>query len=132
MDPFPAAEASSECPPPQFFQIDIGNVCNLRCPYCPTGNGRTPAREKGLMSMQTFEVVLHRIERHARFVSLFNWGEPFLHPRLLDMIRAFAERGIRTHLDSNLSVRAFSDRDAEEICASGLESLFGSIDGATP
>jgi MoaA/NifB/PqqE/SkfB family radical SAM enzyme len=124
-------ELPVECPPPQFFYIDIGNICNLRCPYCPTGNGVAPASGKGLMSRETFEVVLDRIAPYARFVCLFNWGEPFLHKDLLDMIRAFSARGIPTHLDSNLSVRAFSEGESEAICQSGLFSLFGSIDGAT-
>jgi radical SAM protein with 4Fe4S-binding SPASM domain len=120
-----------ECPAPQRYYIDIGNVCNLRCPYCATGNGVIPPREKGLMSREAFDRILAKIEKHARFVCLFNWGEPFLNKSLLYMIRALSDRGILSHLDSNLTVRDFSDGEAEEVVRSGLFSLFASIDGAT-
>jgi MoaA/NifB/PqqE/SkfB family radical SAM enzyme len=118
-------------PIPQWYYLDIGNICNLRCPYCATGNGRTPESEKGLMSREAFDRILGQLEKHARFVCLFNWGEPFVNRHLLYMIRALADRGIDTHLDSNLSVRDFSDHDAEEVVRSGLLSLFASIDGVS-
>jgi MoaA/NifB/PqqE/SkfB family radical SAM enzyme len=119
------------CPVPQWYYLDIGNICNLKCPYCPTGNGVTPTREKGLMSREAFDRILAKIEGYARFVCLFNWGEPFLNKNLLYMIRSLADRGIQTHLDSNLTLRDFSDREAEDVVRSGLFSLFASIDGAT-
>jgi MoaA/NifB/PqqE/SkfB family radical SAM enzyme len=118
-------------PIPQWYYLDIGNVCNLRCPYCPTGNGATPESQKGLMSRESFDRILPQLEKHARFVCLFNWGEPWVNKHLLYMVRALADRGIDTHLDSNLSVRDFSDRDAEAVVRSGLFSLFASIDGVS-
>lgn len=125
------ASPPAECAAPQWYYLDIGNICNLSCPYCPTGNGKTLTRDKGLMSRETFDIILRKIEPHARFVCLFNWGEPFLNKNLLYMLRALSERGIKSHLDSNLSLRDFSDQDAEEIVRSGLFSLFASIDGVT-
>jgi MoaA/NifB/PqqE/SkfB family radical SAM enzyme len=126
-----AARPPIDCPMPQWYYLDIGNICNLSCPFCRTGNGKTPASEKGLMSRETFDAILAKIEPYAKFVCLFNWGEPFLNKHLLYMIRALQERGIQTHLDSNLSLRDFSDAEAEDIVRSGLFSLFASIDGVT-
>lgn len=126
-----AAAVSPGWPLPAWYYVDIGNVCNLRCPYCSTGNGRTPESEKGLMTLETFDRVVERIEKHARFVCLFNWGEPFVHKHLLRMIRSLTDRGIQTHLDSNLTVRDFSESDAEAVVRSGLLSLFASIDGVS-
>jgi len=117
--------------PPRWYYIDIGNICNLKCPFCSTGNGVTPAREKGLMKLEDFEVILGKIEGHAEVVCLFNWGEPLLNKNLLPMISLLNERGIRTHLDSNLTLRDFDDAEAEAIVRSGLSSLFASIDGIT-
>lgn len=125
------SRATGSWPMPHWYYLDIGNVCNLRCPYCPTGNGAVPESAKGLMTREAFDVVLDRIGPHARFVCLFNWGEPFVNKNLLYMIRAMTDRGIATHLDSNLTVREFSDEDAEEVVRSGLLSLFASIDGVS-
>ena len=126
-----ASRPPVECPVPQWYYLDIGNICNLSSPFCRTGNGQTPAREKGLMSRETFDVILSKIAPHARFVCLFNWGEPFLNKNLLYMSRALHEHGIQTHLDSNLTLRDFSAAEAEDIVRSGLFSLFASIDGVT-
>lgn len=123
--------APSECPPPEWYYIDIGNICNLKCPFCVTGNGVTPARDKGLMTLEAFKVILSKIESYATFVCLFNWGEPFLNKSLLPMISLLHERGISIHLDSNLTLRDFDDDEAEAIVRSGLSSLFASIDGVT-
>lgn len=87
--------------------------------------------ERGLMSWENFEIILDKVAPYANFISLFNWGEPFVHNKLLDMISACHERGIKTHLDSNLSVRDFLNPEAEAIVRSGLFFLFGSIDGAS-
>lgn len=125
----PISFSISACPAPQWYYIDVGNICNLKCPYCPTGNGKIPVSDKGMMSREAFDCILRKIETHAKFVSLFNWGEPFLNKNLLYMICALQERGIDTHLDSNLSLRDFSADEAEQIVRSGLFSLFASIDG---
>jgi radical SAM protein with 4Fe4S-binding SPASM domain len=121
----------AKLPPPQLYYIDIGNICNLKCPFCITGNGMTPAREKGLMTLEAFEVILSKIGPYASFVCLFNWGEPFLNKNLLPMISLLHERGISSHLDSNLTLRDFDDDEADAIVRSGLSSIFASIDGVT-
>ena len=102
-----------ECSPPEWYYIDIGNICNLKCPFCITGNGITPTADKGLMTLESFRVILSKIESHATFVCLFNWGEPFLNKSLLPMISLLHERGISCHLDSNLTLRDFDDDEAQ-------------------
>jgi radical SAM protein with 4Fe4S-binding SPASM domain len=63
-------------------------------------------------------------------VSLYNWGEPFLHPKLFEII-ACAATTAHVHMDSNLSSRDFSRTFAKNIVTSGLTTLFASIDGVT-
>ncbi len=124
-------EAHIHCHVPQWYYVDIGNVCNLKCPYCPTGNGAIPVGERGLMSRESFDMILEKIAPYAEIVSLFNWGEPFMNKNLLYMISEVSRRGVKTHLDSNLSLRDLSDKDAEAVVNSGLSSLFASIDGVS-
>ncbi|RUQ37058.1 MAG: radical SAM/SPASM domain-containing protein [Candidatus Competibacteraceae bacterium] len=120
----------SAIPMPSEFLIDTGNVCNLRCPFCPTGIGRTGAPQ-GLMSLDTFNTILAKIEPYAYYLEMMNWGEPFVNPRFIEMVELAASKGIRTNFDSNLSVRQFSEAEAERIVRSGIWRIRGSIDGAT-
>ncbi|MFV2072405.1 MAG: radical SAM/SPASM domain-containing protein [Thermoanaerobaculales bacterium] len=117
------------CPLPDEFIIEIGNLCNLRCRYCPTGN-RAPI-ERGMMSLAEFELIFERVKPYARTFHLYNFGEPLLNKDLLPIISLSAGAGIATHIDSNLTVHDLSDSEAEAIVASGLNRLVASIDGAS-
>lgn len=118
------------CPLPGHYYIDIGNICNLRCPFCVTGAQQSSAPLR-LMTMAEFSVIFAKIRDHARLISLYNWGEPFLNRDLLPIIRLAASHGARVHIDSNLSVGDMSDQTCEEIVRSGLFSLFASVDGVS-
>lgn len=115
---------------PGYFMLDTGNVCNLRCPFCPTGKN-VGGVQRGLMSRRDFDVILGKIAPHVRFVSMVNWNEPFLNANLLYFASRFDALGVRTHIDSNLSVKFWSEEEAEKIVASGISSILGSIDGTT-
>src|SRR5438552_2500457 len=77
---------------PYIFTVDTGNVCNLRCPLCPTGYHGLQ-RPQALMTLGTFQAVLDKIRPFAIEVILHNWGEPFLNPDILPIIRAAKTAG---------------------------------------
>lgn len=116
-------------PLPQYYCIDVSSHCNLRCPFCATGNGTIPMAERGTMTQEHFRVIFDKIRPHAEVIQLFNWGEPFMHKRLLDYIETISAAGIETQVSSNLSVRRFTEPELERIVRSGLTSLLASIDG---
>ncbi len=120
----------SNCRLPRHYYIDIGNCCNLRCPFCVTGTLQN-ATPSGFMSLENFGVILDKIAGHAQLISLYNWGEPLLNKQLFEIIKLAADRGIRVHIDTNLSTSDFSDVDAGRFVDSGLHSLFASIGGVT-
>src|SRR5512138_2115919 len=45
---------------PYIYTVDIGNICNLRCPLCPTGKHELE-RPQGFMSFADFETVVAKI-----------------------------------------------------------------------
>jgi len=118
------------CRMPRHYYIDIGNYCNLRCPFCVTGAKQTRSN-KGFMTLQYFGRIFDKIRDHATLIALYNWGEPFMNRDLLDIIRLASSGGAKVHIDSNLSVHDFSDAYCEQLVQSGLYSLFASIDGVT-
>lgn len=114
---------------PYVVVIDPANVCNLRCPLCPTGL-LDQGRRGQMMPWETFTRTIDMAAPWAYKVNLFNWGEPLLHPHVFDMIRYAHSKGLGTTMSTNLSVK-LSDENIDSLIESGLEFLCLSIDGAT-
>ena len=89
-----------------FYTIDIVGTCNLRCASCAyTIDGQKFS--KGLMSLDDFKLVVAKMKSEVDLVthvSLYNWGEPFLHPDLNKIIQHLHENGIAAAVSSNLSI----------------------------
>jgi MoaA/NifB/PqqE/SkfB family radical SAM enzyme len=89
-----------------FYTIDIVGTCNLRCASCAyTLEGQKFS--KGLMSLEDFKLVVKKMKSEVDLVthvSLYNWGEPFLHPELNKIIKHLHENGIAAAVSSNLSI----------------------------
>ena len=115
---------------PYIYTIDTGNVCNLRCPLCPTGYHGLK-RSQALMTLQTFEIILGKIKNYAIEVILHNWGEPFLNPDILPIIALARESSIGTTISSNLNLVHKGDDYLREVVDSGLSHLTVSVDGTT-
>ena len=114
---------------PRFVQIEPVGQCNLSCRMCPVvfrdegGPGRPPA----FMQFEAFCTLVDAFP-DLQELQLQGMGEPFLHPRLIDMIRYAAARGISVSTNTNLT--ALSERRAAECVQSGLKTLHASIDAA--
>lgn len=85
--------------PFEAFQIEVTARCNLRCIMCPrTALAGTWADHD--LSREAFQRVV-RAFGLARWVHLQGWGEPRLHPRLFEMIRAAKTAGCRVGFTTN-------------------------------
>ena len=115
---------------PHSVMIEPTNECNLHCPLCPTGAG-TLTRPKGQMSFELYKRTLADLDSSLERVMLYNYGEPFVHPRILDMIALAHQAEVHTRVSTNGLVfqRSIS---ADDLITSGLDYLRVSMDGATP
>jgi radical SAM protein with 4Fe4S-binding SPASM domain len=113
---------------PYIYIIDPCNVCNLRCPLCPTG-ARNLQRPQGMLSFECFQSIVNQIKEYAIEINLYSWGEPFLNRDIFKMIRYAHEARIGTNLSSHFN--GISDELIEQIIDSGLDEINVSIDGAT-
>jgi len=112
---------------PYRLVIDVTNVCNLRCPFCPTGK-RLKGRDRGFMSLERYKRIVDEIGDYVYLLDLFNWGEPLLHQSLCEMVQYATDRNICTRVSTNFNVR-FSEDEARQIVESGLSHLTVSCDG---
>ncbi len=113
---------------PYTAVIDVTNVCNLRCPGCPTGAG-IEGRARTLLDRDKLERFLDQAGRYLVMASLYNWGEPLLHPQAPEIVRLVHRRRIFTSISTNLNIRSTERLDA--VCDAGLDYLIVSADGAT-
>ena len=114
---------------PPTIQVEPTNVCNLKCPLCPTGAG-TMQRKRGMLSVATFERILAELEEGLLAVVLYGWGEPFLNKELPQIIGMCTERGIRTVTSTNGQCLQTVE-EALEVVDAGLSALVVAIDGST-
>jgi len=118
------------CRTPRHFYVDIGNLCNLRCPFCVTG-AKESTLEQGFMTFARFAILFEKIRHSAALISLYNWGEPLMNKELLPIIELAGSEQAKVHIDTNLSVHDFTDDYCRALVRSGLYSIFASIDGVT-
>lgn len=111
---------------PTHIQIEPTNRCNLRCVGCPAANDA--GRARGFMERDLYRRCIDSFREHGLVVMLWDWGEPFLHPDILDFIAYARQSGLAVVTSSNgQSLR--NSREAEKLVASGLTTLVLSIDG---
>jgi radical SAM protein with 4Fe4S-binding SPASM domain len=113
---------------PYQYNIEPTNICNLKCPLCPTGMG-TQKRPKGKMGFGEFKSIIDQIHPYAYTLELYNWGEPFLNPEIIRMITYAHRRNLVVYLSSNLNY--LNERLADQVVAAGLSKILVSVDGAT-
>ena len=113
---------------PLTIMIEPTNLCNLKCPLCPTGAGRIK-RKKGNMEYSHFRKIIDEITPYSFHVRLWNWGEPLLNKKIFRMIAYAKKKNLFVNLSTNSN---FLDKDvSEKILKSGLDELIISLDGAS-
>lgn len=98
------------------YQIDVSGACNLKCISCPRGN-MNPQPKAGFMDADVYRQVLQKIRREDPFtgiITLYNWGEPLIHPDLPKILNITHENGFLSAVSSNLCV----DKDFTEVIQS--------------
>ena len=114
---------------PPLIQVEPTNLCNLECPLCPTGS-KSMRRERGFMSLETFEKIMDDLGDVLITVYLFGYGEPFMNEDLPGMIKACTDRGILTLTSTNGHFLQTLD-DALSVVDAGLTTLIVAVDGST-
>ncbi|MBA4369597.1 MAG: hypothetical protein C0403_18385 [Desulfobacterium sp.] len=110
--------------PFQWLMVEPTNHCNLKCVMCPQAGKIT--REKGYMEFSLFQKIVDESKDFLKSMQLFHSGEPFLHPRIFDMISAAASKNIYTLINTNGTL--LDENKAGAVLDSGLHSISFSFD----
>ncbi len=76
--------------------LEITNICNLRCRFCP-GTKRQP----GFLSPEDFALLLHRLSGYTQYLCFHLMGEPLLHPALASLLSMAGEQQYYVNITSN-------------------------------
>ena len=116
-------------PPLTKLYVEPTNRCNLNCRTCVRNSWSEPL---GMMDMEVY----HRLVRGLRSVeslqrvSFWGFGEPLMHPDIVEMVALAKGLGAQTQLITNALLL---DRDISKgLVEAGLDSLVVSVDGGTP
>jgi MoaA/NifB/PqqE/SkfB family radical SAM enzyme len=115
---------------PAKVYVEPTNACNLACATCVRHSWDEP---EGFMDWATFEAAADGIgpadDGGPGTVAFMGLGEPLLHQRFVDMVRAVKERGLRAEVTTNALL--LDDATADGLVEAGLDQLVVSIDGAS-
>jgi AbrB family looped-hinge helix DNA binding protein len=109
--------------------VEPTNRCNLECVTCIRNVWDEPL---GLMLWEVFENILEGIQAFSPLPTIFmgGFGEPLVHPRVVEMVRHVKELGGQVELITNGIL--LTEKISTQLIAAGLDVLWISIDGVTP
>lgn len=82
----------------KFFKIniEISNICNLQCSFCPE-----VIRSKKIMELSLFENIIQQASLITEQVCLHLMGDPLVHPKLSEIIEICARYKVPIFFVSN-------------------------------
>lgn len=76
--------------------LEISNICNLKCSFCPGTN-----REKHAMTEAEFSSLLPELRPWTNFLYFHLMGEPLCHPQLAHFLELAGAAGFKVILTTN-------------------------------
>ena len=76
--------------------LEISNLCNLSCAFCPGTK-----RKKKALNEEEFSELLPKIRPYTDFLYFHLMGEPLLHPKLEQFLALAGEAGFKVILTTN-------------------------------
>jgi MoaA/NifB/PqqE/SkfB family radical SAM enzyme len=115
---------------PFVDQVEITNICPMKCGFCPRGIEGRMARGTGLMSPALFAHLLdqmHPQQAAYRPLELHHLGESLVHPEVDRFVALATARGLPTELSVNPS--HLRPELARRLLDAGLRRIVVSLDG---
>ncbi len=105
--------------------IEITNICNLSCSFCPTTN-----RTQQFMSVQDFDKIATQAALYTKYIYLHIKGEPLLHPQLQEILNICHKLNLSVNLTTNGTLIA--PRQQLLLSSPALRQINISLHGYTP
>jgi len=113
---------------PLTLMVEPTNICNLKCPLCPTGAGLVK-RQKGFLQFRDFKKIIDEAGDYIFHLRLWNWGESLMNKEVFEMISYAKKKNIFINLSTNSNF--LTKEIASRLINSELDELIISLDGAS-
>jgi hypothetical protein len=110
--------------PITYLFIELTNVCNFRCVFCPE---TTMRRGRGYMTREQAVRLIDEVAAKRTWlgpifpVKLHQMGEPMLHPDLIEIVAHAEASGVSIELNTNCSL--ITEPIVDALYAAGLTNL---------
>ena len=116
---------------PKTIGLEASSVCQLRCPSCPnTSNAIAPVVGRGFLRLSNFQKLLGE-NPWIKEIELSNYGEIFLNPDLLEIIKYAFERNVALTASNGVNLNRVKTDVLEGLVKYKFRSLGVSLDGAS-
>ena len=102
----------------KITEIEVTNNCNLNCAFCARGR----VKNTGFMTLTVFKNIVKKLSGENCYgVYICGLGEPFLHPKLNEMIGYIKSFGMWAGLSTNGNI--IQQKNIEHFSARGLDRI---------
>jgi len=108
-----------------WIQVEITSYCNADCIYCPHTAYRKSWQNRYL-PLKSFQNLIPALSK-SNLIYLQGWGEPFIHPDFMDMLRLSKKAGCRVGSTSNATL--LNESVIEKMVVAGLDVIGFSLAG---
>jgi len=112
---------------PKVIVVEPTNMCNLRCPVCPTHFAMK--RERGMMKLRLFRQIIDEFGPLPKKpeIQFRMSGEPLLHPEIAELVRYAGTKGHSTMISSNGTL--LSEHLSRDLIEANLNEMVLALDG---
>lgn len=111
---------------PYLAMVETCNFCNLRCPTCTTPRGKIN-RAREVMKLEDYKKIIDNIKDYISVVLPWFSNEPFINPKMVEMIKYSHENNLYTVISTNAVL--LDEEKAKEVLESGLDEIILCLDG---
>ena len=86
-----------------FIELNINEICNRKCPFCPRVDPKVYPNQNIHMSLETAEIIADGLKElnFTGIVNISGTGEPLLTTYITDIVKLFGDRGIHVEIVTN-------------------------------
>jgi len=86
-----------------FIELNINEICNRKCPFCPRVNPKVYPNQNIHMNMEIVRVIADQLKNlnFTGIVNISGTGEPLLTKYIVDIVKEFGDRNIHVEIVTN-------------------------------